>query len=137
MERVDIVVVLRHLGAEREILVLKANRQNFYAFPPYAKKPIGSFDVHMSLHSGGERHFAVKLNGQQGMEGERIQEESIVNFCPPSALDGVIQLYQSGIFLNQFHCGLPVGTNEGQVVTLDATAGGWPNFSHAARFSAL
>jgi len=54
-------IALRHLGAEREVLVVKEREQEFFAFPPYAKKPLGSFDVHMSWHKSGERHFTVRL----------------------------------------------------------------------------
>jgi hypothetical protein len=54
-------VALRHLGAEREVLILKEREQEFFAFPPYAKKPIGNFDLHMSWHKSGERHFAVRM----------------------------------------------------------------------------
>jgi hypothetical protein len=119
-------IALRHLGIEREILVLKKGKgDNFHLFPPYAIKGIGNVDVHMSWHESGERHFAVKLNGHQGKEETAIQEKSIVNLCPPSELQGVVQLYKSGIFLNHFDESLPVGTNEGQVVLLDATAAGF------------
>src|SRR5712692_7207429 len=118
-------VGLRHLGDLREILVLKVDRRhNFYAFPSYAKKPIGPVDVHMSLHRSGERHFAVKLNGRQGKELAEVQKKSIVKFCPPSALKGVIELYHSGIFLNQFRRLFPIGTNQGEIVLLDAIAAG-------------
>ena len=41
-------VALRHLGVEREILVLRESEQEFFAFPPYAKERSGGFDAHMS-----------------------------------------------------------------------------------------
>jgi hypothetical protein len=122
MENVVGVFALRHLGVEREFLVIKAGR-NFYLFPPYAKKTIGSVDVHISWHESGERHFVARLNGRQGT-GTR--PESIVKLCPPSELKGVVELYHSGNmnrddFINSF----PVGTNQGQVVLLDSTAAGF------------
>ena len=34
------VFALPHLGAEREIIVMKEKGQNVHAFPPYAKKSL-------------------------------------------------------------------------------------------------
>ena len=115
-------VALRHLGAEREIVVLKAKGNNFYAFPPYAKEPFGPFDAHMSWHASGERHFTVLINDQQGEAEKSVQEQSRVQLCPPETLKGVIPLYHCPVFLSHFLESLPLGTNRGKIVLLDATA---------------
>jgi hypothetical protein len=125
MQKVDVVVVLRHLGVEREIVALKASGQNFYVFPPYAKKPIGAFDGHMSWHESGERHATVRLKGRQGKAEAEFQKNSIVKFCPPAELNGVFELYHSGILLGQLQDGFPIETNEGQIELLDGTAAGF------------
>ena len=127
MKKVDVVVVvLRHLGIEREIAVLKAKGYNFHLFPPYAKKPFGSVDVHMSWHESGKRHATVRLNGRQDSQEAEFQKNSIVKLCPPSELKGVVELYHSGIMnLDEFTNSFPIGTNGGQVALLDATAAGF------------
>jgi hypothetical protein len=51
------------MGLEREILSLKARGYNFHVFTPYAKKPIGAVDCHMSWHASGERHATVRSTG--------------------------------------------------------------------------
>jgi hypothetical protein len=112
---------LRHLGAEREILVLKAKGKNFYAFPPYAKKPIGPVDCHMSWHESGERHAVSQFyDGHVWKKDVRMQRKSAVKLHPPAALKGVGPLYHSGVFAFQFHDLPPVGTNQGDSVVLDA-----------------
>ncbi|SRR5713101_822457 len=114
---------LRHLGTEREIVVLKVDGYDFYAFPPYAKKPLGSFDGHMSWHASGERHAASRIRrGCTWKKDERTQRESTVKMSPPPMLKGVGALYHSGIFCSQFLGLLPVGTNQGRSVVLDAEA---------------
>jgi len=114
-------IALRHLGAEREVLVVKEREQEFFAFPPYAKKPLGSFDVHMSWHKSGERHFTVRLfNGHKWKKHKSTQEKSRVNLGAPANLKGVGDLYRSGIFLHQFLDYPPVGTNLGSSLVLDA-----------------
>ena len=126
MQKVDVVVVLRHLCVEREIVALKAKGYNFYAFPPYAKKPFGSVDVHMSWHESGERHATVRFNGRQGSHEAAFQKNSIVKLSPPCDLRGVVELYHSGIMnIDEFTNSFPIGTNQGQVALLDATAAGF------------
>ncbi len=114
-------VALRHLGTEREIVVLKETEQEFFAFPPYEKRPLGSFDVHMSWHKSGERHFVASLfNGQKWKKHKSIQEKSRVNLGAPANLKGVADLYHFGIFLHQFLDFPPVGANPGGSLVLDA-----------------
>ena len=80
---------LRHLGTEREILVLKVGK-DFYAFPPYAKKPLGNLDSHMSWHKSGERHAVSRFyDGHVWKKDARTQEQSTVKLQPPAALKGV------------------------------------------------
>jgi len=112
---------LRHLGTEREIVVLKVDRNNFYAFPPYAKKPLGNVDGHMSWHASGERHAVFRIRRGRGWEKDtRMQKKSTVKISPPPMLMGVGALYHSGIFYSRFLALPPVGTNEGISVVLNA-----------------
>ena len=112
---------LRHLGTEREILVLKVKGNNFYGFPPYAKKPIGPVDCHISWHESGERHAVSRFyDGHVWKKDVRMQRKSAVKLHPPAALKGVGPLYHSGVFAFQFHDLPPVGTNQGDSVVLDA-----------------
>lgn len=113
-------VALRHLGVEREVLVVKEKKNNFYAFPPYAKKPLGSFDFHMSWHESGERHAVSRLyDGRAWKKDARIETESAVKLTPPADIKGAVPLFHSGIFLHQFPDLPPVGTNAGDSVILD------------------
>ena len=122
-QSLDSCVVLRHLGIEREIVVLKARGYNFYVFTPYAKKPIGPSDVHMSWHELGERHATVRVNGR--LEAE-FRKKSTVKLCRPAELNGVVAIYHSGIMnIDEFARAFPIGTNQGQVLLLDATAAGF------------
>ena len=114
---------LRLFGIEREVLIVKAKGQNFYAFPPYAKEPFGSFDCHMSWHESGERHFVARVfNGREWKKDERTQSESAVNLGPPMSVKGTTPLYHSGIFCGQFPEYPPVGANQGLSVVLDTDA---------------
>lgn len=114
-------VALRHLGVEREILVLKHKENNFYAFPPYSKKPLGCVDTHMSLHASGERHAVWRFfDGRVWKQDAKMRQESTVKLKPPSELNGVVPLFHSGIFLGQFVDLPPVGTNMGDLILLDA-----------------
>jgi hypothetical protein len=109
------------LGAEREIVVLKVDGNDFYAFPPYAKKPLGNVDGHMSWHASGKRHAVFRIRRGCGWEKDkRMQKKSTVKISPPPMLKGVGPLYHSGVFAFQFLDLLPVGTNQGQLVVLDA-----------------
>ena len=114
---------LRHLRAEREILVLKVKGQNFYTFPPYAKRPLGDLDSHMSWHESGERHAVVRFrNGRVWREAERTRKESTVKLQRPDAFKGVGPLFHSGVTPFQF-LELPrVGTNPGYSIVLDTEA---------------
>jgi len=70
---------LRHLGSEREILVLKVaperkcvpEQKYFLACPPYAKEPFGNLDCHMTWHASGERHAVSRL--VVGVGGKRMK----------------------------------------------------------------
>jgi hypothetical protein len=118
---------LRHLQAEREILVLKVTGQNFYAFPPYAKAPLGCLDNHMSWHRSGERHAVSKYyDGKRWNELASTRRESRIKLQPPSALKGVG-------FLCHIVCGVgvpfvelsPLHTNTGQLCLLNAEGAGF------------
>ena len=111
---------LRHLGSEKEIVVLKVDRNNFYAFPPYAKKPLGNVDGHMSWHASGERHAVFRIRRAFGWKKDKkMQKKSLVKMSPPAVLEGVGALYHSGLFYFQFPELPPVGTNEGTSVVLN------------------
>jgi hypothetical protein len=112
---------LRHLGIEREIVVLKVDKNDFYAFPPYAKKPLGDVDGHMSWHASGERHAVFRVRRGSGWEKDkRMQKKSAVKLASPPMLKGVGALYHSSIFYSRFLELWPVGTNKGISVILDA-----------------
>src|ERR1700728_3003571 len=122
-----LVFALRHLGMEREILVLKVKNHNFHAFLPYSKKPLGPLDNHMSWHKSGERHAVSKYyNGQEWREVESTRRESTVKLQPPSSLKGV------GV-LCHIVCGVgvpfvelyPLHANPGELCMLDADAAGF------------
>jgi len=116
-------MALRLLGSEREVLVLKIKGQNFYAFPPYAKKPLGSFDCHMSYHESGERHAVVRLsNGFAWREETKVRRESMVKLGQPAAFRSAEPLFNSFLFPFQFLDLPQVGTNAGHSIILDADA---------------
>jgi hypothetical protein len=126
----DFSVVLRHLGLEKEIVVLKTAQEtrgtNFYAFPPYAKEPLGSFDTHMSYHASGQRHCEAKmLIGSEWRREAAIYGPSVVQLRRQSELTGVVELYHSGVFVPWLSEFPRVGTNRGQIVLLDGTAAGF------------
>jgi hypothetical protein len=114
---------LRHLDAEREILVLKVKGQNFYVFPPYAKKPLGDLDCHMSWHESGERHAVARYyDGRVWQETFQVRKESIVILEPPASVTGAVLLFHSGVFSPQLRDLPPVGTNVGDLIVLDTDA---------------
>ena len=122
-EELVLCFALRLCGIEREILILKAKGQNFYAFPPYAKEPFGIFDRHMSWHESGQRHAVMSVsNGSEWKKDQTMQKQSTVNVGPPMSIKGAGPLYHSGIFRGKFLEGLPVGTNQGHSIVLDADA---------------
>jgi hypothetical protein len=122
-DKLILCFVLRHLGAEREILVLKVKGQNFYAFPPYAKKPLGNLDFHMSWHESGERHAVVRFsNGHAWKEDAMMRKKSAVKLQPPAALKGVAPLFHSGVIPFQFLDLPQIGTNPGYSIVLDTEA---------------
>jgi hypothetical protein len=121
------VFALRHLGIEREVLVLKAKNRDFHAFLPYSKKPSGPLDNHMSWHESGERHAVSKYyDGNEWREVESTRRESTVKLQPPSSLKGV------GLLIH-IVCGIgvpfaelyPLHTNTGELCVLDAEAAGF------------
>jgi hypothetical protein len=112
---------LLYMGAEREILVLKVEQEEFLAFPPYAKNPIGPFDVHMTWHRSGERHFtARRYSGRKWRTHKETQRKSAINLGPPAELKGIAPLYHSGVFRGKSLESFPVGTNPGYSILLDA-----------------
>jgi len=122
-----LIFALRHLRMEREILILKMAGQNFYAFPPYAKAPLGGLDNHVSWHRSGERHAVSRFHdGKRWNELRSTRRESIVNLQPPSSLKGVG-------FLCHIVCGVgvpfvelyPLHTNTGEICLLDAESAGF------------
>jgi hypothetical protein len=116
-------VALRHCGVEREVLVLKAEGQEFYAFPPYAKEPFGIFDCHISWHASGKRHAVMSVfNGSEWKKDPTMQTQSTVNVGPPMSIKGAGLLYHSPVPRGKFLEGLPVGTNQGLSIVLDADA---------------
>jgi hypothetical protein len=111
---------LRHQAAEREILIAKVDGKNFYAFPPYAKAPLGDLDSHLSWHESGERHAVSRYHdGHKWIEHRRIRRESKVSLQPPALLKGIGKIFQSIIFSFQFLDLRPVGTNAGQSIVID------------------
>jgi hypothetical protein len=120
------VFAVRFLGGEREVLVLKVNGQNFYAFPPYARTPQGNVDTHMSWHASGERHFVARCrNAGKWEESPEMKRDSTVMLQKPAKIRGVELLDKSGVFAGMFLGLRPVGTNEGELVVLDADGAGF------------
>jgi hypothetical protein len=122
-----LVFAVRHLGVEREILVLKVKGEDIYAFPPYAKEPLDGLDNHISWHRSGERHAVSRYHdGNEWREARSTRDESSVNLQPPSSLKGIGLLCHivCGLFVSftDLH---PVGTNMGELIVLDAQAGGF------------
>ena len=117
------VFALRLLGEKREIIVLKEKGQDFYAFPPYAKKPLGDLDNHMSWHESGERHAVTKYRKK---EIKSVRNKSEMHLQTPSSLKGAGLLCHivCGVF-NSFVDLHSIGTNDGQLVVLDAEAAGF------------
>src|SRR5205807_10320210 len=113
---------LRLLGVEREIFVPKAKGQEFYAFPPYAKKPLGIWDIHISRHER-ERHAVMSvLSEGKWKKNPTIQKQSRVKLGPPMNIKGAELNYHSFIPRGKFLEGFPVGTNQGRLIVLDADA---------------
>lgn len=84
---------------------------------------MGDIDCHMSWHESGERHAVSRIRrGNKWVKDKRTQRESVVMLPPPLMLNGVGPLYHSGIFLSEFLGLLPIGTNKGTSVVLDAEA---------------
>ena len=120
------VFAVRFLGAEREVLVLKVNCQNFYIFSPYAKKPPGDVDWHVSWHASGERHAVSRCrNAGKWMESPEMRRDSTVVAQRPAEVRGAEFLDKSGVFYGRFLRLPSVGTNEGELVVLDADAAGF------------
>jgi hypothetical protein len=125
---------LRHLGTEREFLVLKARGNDFFAFPPYAKVPFGNVDCHTTWHASGERHAVSRYHdGRSWKKDARTKKESKVKLPPPAALKGVGALYHSGVLPLQFLDLLPVGSNLGHLIVFDAEGAGFRNDFIAVR----
>src|SRR5271155_5155605 len=97
------VVVLRHLGLDREIATLKVKRDYMMAFTPYSLDGSLGLDHHVSLKPSGERHVVSKFRvGDEMIDVPKLKEESIVRFEPPENLTCPVQIYVTGDPLGQF-----------------------------------
>ncbi len=123
------VIAVRFLGAEREIEVLKEEAGNFYVFPPAAKRPLGDVDWHMSWHASGERHHAARVrNAGKWEKTPGIRRDTKMVVQKPVEIAGAELLLKSGVFSAAMFLHLPtVGTNDGELVILDADRAGFVN----------
>jgi hypothetical protein len=108
------VVAAKFLGEIREIVGFKINKKGeFFAFPPYARVP-ESVDLHGSKHLSGERHFKCRVGKKrQPMPETKVQLQPLSNFS------GVEPLMSMSSLKGQFSNSRLVGTNKGEVVSLD------------------
>lgn len=108
------VVAAKFLGEIREIVGFKINEKGeFFTFPPYARVP-GSIDLHSSKHLSGERHFKCRVEKtRQPMPETRVQLQPLSNFS------GVEPLMSMSSLKGQFSNSRLVGTNKGEVISLD------------------
>jgi hypothetical protein len=120
------VVVLRHLGLEREIVALKVNRNNFQAFTPYSLDGSIGLDNHVSYHASGERHVKSRyLLGDEMRDVPEVTDASEVQVEPPVNLKGAVQIYLSGDPLGQFRGLRPSGSGKGEPILLDGEKAGF------------
>ncbi|HXN72623.1 MAG TPA: hypothetical protein VN861_08725 [Candidatus Acidoferrales bacterium] len=125
-DAVYFVVVLCHLGLEREIAALKVRRHYPIAFTPYSLDGSIGIENHVSYKSSGERHVVSRYRvGDKMKEVKRIRKESTVHFARPSNLKGAVEIYLSGDPLGQFRDLRPAGSGKGERVLLDAEKAGF------------
>ncbi len=134
-DEVFLVTALRHLGIEREILVLKAEGENFYAFLPGALSGLDHCKIHFSFHRSGRRHMVAESIDEgewredkwprHGAQPETMREQTKTQLPPPAALRGAQLFGHCGIVFGQFPDLRPVGTNHGELIVLDAEAAGF------------
>jgi hypothetical protein len=127
------VIALRHSEFEREVLVLKAEGQDFYAFLPGGLRGLGHCKIHFSVHESGEQHMVVESLGCEGewhedewprlgAEPATMREQTKVQLQRPAALRGAHLLGGCNILAEQFPDLRPVGTNCGELTVLDGEA---------------
>ena len=69
MAELNIVIGLRHLGLERELVVLKVKAENYYVFLPSGRAGISDVENHVSYHRSGRRHMVARRhNGSEWVE---------------------------------------------------------------------
>lgn len=118
------VIALRHLGCEREVVVLKVKGEDFYVFLPRGLSGLGPYEIHYTLHKSGEQHMRVKefLESEGKWKLTEIGAKAEAQLQPPAELRGACRLGRSGIFGGHFPDLRPVGTNDGELIMLDAEA---------------
>jgi hypothetical protein len=126
-----ITIALRHLGIEREVLVLKAKGEDFYAFLPGSLSGLGHCKIHFSFHGSGRRHMVVESRTREdewdeekwprrGAEPTTMREQTKVQLQRPAAIRGAQLFGHCGILYGQFPDLHPVGTSPGELIVLDA-----------------
>jgi hypothetical protein len=124
--RIYFVVVLRHLGLEREIAAVKVDRKNVCAFTPYSLDDRIGLDNHVTYHASGERHVVSKYRvGRKMRDVLEVREKSAVHLQRPANLKGAVQLYFSGDPLGQFAGLRARGTGMGEPILLDGENAGF------------
>jgi hypothetical protein len=95
----NIVIGLRHLGLEKELLVLKIKGEDYYAFLPSGKAGLTDIDNHVSYHRSGRRHMVVKrYDGTEWIEDkwrrlgkgpqETMRQQTATDLQPVQTLRG-------------------------------------------------
>ena len=121
-------VVLRHLGLERRMAVLKVKWQDFYAFAPYCFDDSADTDFHISYHETGERH--AKSIRRHPIDGKMrsapgVWPETVVHFKPPEYLRGAVQIYLSGDPLGLFRGLKSAYRGMGEQILIDVEKAGF------------
>jgi hypothetical protein len=128
-----ITIALRHLGIEREVLVLKAKGEDFYAFLPGGLSGLGHCKIHFSFHRSGRRHMVVESRDiedewdeekwpRREAEPTTMREQTKTQLQRPGAIRGAQLFGHCGILYRQFLDLHPVGTSPGELIVLDAEA---------------
>lgn len=109
-----LVVTAKFLDEIREIAGFKIKKKgDFFSFLPYARIR-GSVDLHSSKHFSGERHFKCRVGEKwQPMPETKVQLQPLSNFS------GIEPLMSMSCPKGQFSNLRLVGTNEGEVISLD------------------
>jgi hypothetical protein len=126
------VLVLRHLGIEREVLVIKARPRDFQAFLPSGKAGVSDVEIHASRHEASTHMVARHRDEKKWRESEFSRFDSPSKHTmrpktegkrpPIDALKGSELFWGCNILAGQFPNLEPVGTNSGERVVLDAEA---------------